>query len=272
MLAPRASARVAARESKQVAIPRAVGRPSPTVVGALARIEVRKLLTSPAFFAGLGLVTAFVVLLTGVSSGRANGSQRAVVMLLGAGIGLIAATLLGANACALRAHRDKVRELFGSLPSPPEARTTAILLALSVGPVVFAIVIAVIAYPMLRSDPDFRPYIDIAFLAQYPLTVLALGAFGVALARWVRHPIAAPVALVVLVMSPLQWAVPWIAPSSTGIRMGWHYLYLVAAIVFWVLFALADDRRQVRPLALSAVALALGIVAASFQIPPGGLI
>lgn len=270
MLALRTSARVAARESKQVAIPRAVGRPSPAVIGALARVEVRKLLTSPAFFAGLGLVAAWVVLL-GSTGGGGESYQRAVVMLLGAGIGLIAATLLGANACALRAHRDRVRELFGSLPSPPEARTGAILLALSAGPVVFAIVIAVIAYPVLRSDPDLRPHIDVALLAQYPLTVLALGAFGIALARWVRHPIAAPVALFVQVMSPLQWAVPWIVPSSSGIRMGWHYLYLVAAIVFWVLLSLAGDRRQVRPLALPAVALALGIVAASFQIPPGGL-
>ena len=271
----RTSARTAARESKEVAIPGAVSRLSPAVVGALARIEVWKLLTSPAFFAGFGLVSAFVFLATGglfMASDDGSNGKRAVVLVIGAGIGLIAATLLGSNACALRAHRDHLRELFGSIASPPEARTSAVLLAVLVGPAALAAAIAVIAYPVLRSDPNLRSSIDVALLGQYPLTVLTLGTFGIALARWVRHPIAAPVALVLLVMSPLQWAVPWISPSSSGIRIGWHYTYLIAAIVFWSSLAFAGDRRRVRALAVPAVALTIGIVAASFQIPPGGLI
>jgi hypothetical protein len=196
------------------------------------------------------------------------------MLVLGAGIGLMAGTLLGANACALRAHRDRVGELFGSLPSPPEARTAAIVSAVLTGPVLLASIVAVVAFPVLRGvgDADLRNDIDVALLAQVPLTVFALGTFGIALARWIRHPIAAPVALVAHVMTPLVWVLPWIAPGQSGLRMGWHYTYLVAAIVFWASLAFAGDRRQARELWVSALALAVAIVSASLQIPPGGLV
>jgi hypothetical protein len=269
------SARTATREAKQVAIPRAVARPRPAVVAALARLETRKLLTSPAFLTGLGLVGAFVLLATGsafFASEDGSGNERASVLVLGAAIGLIAATLLGANSCALRAHRDRVRELFGSLPSPPESRTAGLLLALILGPFLLVTAVLAIAYPVLRNNPDLHDHINIALLVQVPLTALALGSFGIALARWIRHPIAGPAALVVHVMTPIIWLVPWVAPASSGIHMGWHYTYLVAAIVFWASLALAGDRRQARALLVPATVLALVVVSASFQMPPGGLV
>ena len=197
--------------------------------------------------------------------------QRGVVVILGTLLGLIAGTLLGANACALRAHRSRMGELFGSLPSPPESRTAGILLAVLAGPTLMATAVSIIGTPVLRADPDLARYIDVTLMAQIPLTVLALGSFGVALARWIRHPAAAPAALVAHVMTPLVWVLPWIAGGPSGIRMGWHYTYLVAAIAFWASLALAGDRRQIRALTIPAVALAVAIVSASFQIPPGGL-
>jgi hypothetical protein len=245
------------------------------VVGALARLETKKLLTSPAFLAGLGLVGAFVFLATGgafFASEDGSGIERGSVLVLGAVIGLIAATLLGANACALRAHRDRVGELFGSLPSPPEARTAAIVGGVIAGPVLLAMVGSAIAYPVLHANPDLHDHVNLALMAQIPLTVLALGSFGIALARWIRHPIAGPVAIVVHVMTPIIWVLPWVASTPTGIRMGWHYTYLVAAVVFWVSLALAGDRRQARLLAIPMVALAVAVVSASFQTPPGGLL
>src|SRR5438874_1252464 len=207
MLRARTAARTAAREWREVAIPPAVVRPRPAVVGALTRVELRKLVTSAAFLAGLVLVFAFAFLVTGGAIFRSGSEEppghRGVVLLFGTGFGLIAATLLGANASALRVHRDRVKELFGSLPSPPEATTAAILLAVVAGPVFLAVAVAVVAFPVFRLDPDIRPYINTALVAQYPLTVLALGAFGVALARWIRSRVAAPVALVAHVMTPL---------------------------------------------------------------------
>jgi len=271
--------RTSFREAKEVAIPRAVARPRPAVVRALSRLETKKLLTSPAFFAGLGLVGAFVLLST-VGAFFASGDEGAsapppvgAMLVVGAGVGLIAGSLMGANACALRAHRDRLGELFGSLPAPPETRTAAIVGALLAGPVLLSSIVAVVAYPVLRGavDADSRASIDLALLAQIPLTALAFGTFGIALARWIRHPAAAPVAFVAYVMTGLIWLVPVIAEGSSGIRMGWHYTFLVAAIVFCVSLAFAGDRRQIRALTLPAIALVAVIVSASIQVPPGGL-
>jgi hypothetical protein len=259
--------RIAAREAREVAIPRSVARPRASVVLALARIETEKLLTNPAFLVGFGLLTALFMLVTG----GGGGDNRAEVAVLGAAIGLMAGALLGANASALRAHRARVAELFGSLPSAPEARTTAIVLAVVMGPMLLACLVSAIAYPVLAGDPDRRRYIDVALLGQVPLTVVALGSFGIALARWIRHPIAAPVALVAQVMTPLIWVLPWFGVAESGMRMGWHYTYLLSAIVLWVSLALAGDRRQLRAFGVPAIALAVVIVSASFQIPPGGL-
>jgi hypothetical protein len=262
-------ARTAARAARQVAIPRAVAWPRRDVVLALAWVETKKLLLHPAFLVGLGLVGAFALLVVGARPTEGSWVQRGVVLVLGTLAGLIAGTLLGANACALRAHRSRMGELFGSLPSPPESRTAAILLAVLAGPTLIATVVSVVGAPVLRADPNLTPYVNVSLMAQVPLTVLALGSFGIALARWIRHPAAAPAALVAHVMTPLVWVLPWIAGGPSSIRMGWHYTYLAAAIVFWASLALAGDRRQLRSLPVPAVALAVAIVSASFQIPPG---
>src|SRR5206468_503672 len=128
---------------------------------------------------------------TGARPTEGSWIQRGVVLILGTLAGLIAGTLLGANACALREHRNRMGELFGSLPSPPESRTAAILLAVLAGPTLIATVVSVVGAPVLRADPDLTRYINVSLMAQVPLTVFALGSFGVALARWIRHPAAA---------------------------------------------------------------------------------
>jgi len=271
--------RTSFREAKEVAIPRAVARPRPAVVRAIARLETKKLLTSPAFLAGFGLVGVFVFLSVGGAmfasgDGSRSGLRMDVVFVVGAGIGLIAGAMLGANAAALRTRRDRLGELFGSLPAPPETRTVAIVSAVLTGPVALSCMVAIVAYPVLRgvADADTRDHIDIALLAQIPLAVLFFGSQGVALARWIRHPAVAPTVLIAYVMTGLIWVVPLIAERSSGIRMGWHYAYLLSAIVLWVSLALAGDRRQLRAFGVPVIALATVIASASFQVPPGGLV
>jgi hypothetical protein len=260
-------ARTATLERRLEAIPVTTGRPRPAAVLALSRVETRKLLLHPTFLASFSLF----VLLARPLVGGGGSSKSPALVVGGLAIGLLAGTLLAANACALRARRDRMGELFGSLPAPPETRTAAILLAVLAGPVLLAILLAAVAYPVLRGDPDLRPFFGIAVVAQYPLTAGAFGAFGVALARWIPHPATAAVALVAQVMGGIIWIVPWIAPPSSGIRMGWHYSYLLSGIAFWCLIALTRDRKRLSVFGAAAVALVLMVTSAVFQVPPGGL-
>lgn len=265
-----AGARTATVERRLVAIPVSTGWPRPVSVLALARTETRKLLLHPAFLAGFSLFLLLVRLLVGGGSG--GGSKSPAIVVGGLAIGLLAGTLLASNACALRARRDRMGELFGSLPAPPETRTAAILLAVLAGPVSIAILLATVAYPVLHADAELRAYFGIAVLVQFPLTAAAFGAFGVALARWIPHPATAAVTLVAQVMGGIIWVVPWIAPAQSGIRMGWHYAYLLSGIAFWASCALARDRRQPALVAASGISLVLMVTSALFQVPPGGLL
>jgi hypothetical protein len=263
-----ATTRASLREARLTAIPTTVERPSARVVLALARVEVRKLLLHPAFLgfcaiAGLGLVVAI---------GRdGRGLERFAGAFVGLAISLLGGTLLASNACALRARRDRMTELFGSLPAAAEARTAGILFAVLGGPVLIAVILTVVAYPLLRSLPDANADVELALMAQYPLTAAALGAIGVALSRLIPSILAAPVVLVAHVMTGIIWVVPWIANRGSGVHLGWHYTYLLSLISLAVALAFARDGR--RPLRWVAVGVATGLTvsAAFLQIPPGGL-
>jgi hypothetical protein len=264
-----AGTRTATLERRLVAIPTTAGWPRPAAVLALARTETRKLLLHPAFLAGFSLFLLLVRLLVGGRSG--GGSTSLAIVVGGLAIGLLAGTLLAANACALRARRDRMGELFGSLAAPPETRTAAMLLAVLAGPVSLAILLAIAAYPVMHAEADLRLHFGILVLAQFPLTAAAFGALGIALARWIPHPATAAVTLVAQVMGGIIWLVPWIASEHDGIRMGWHYTYLLSGIAFWASLALARDRRRPWVVAVTGVALVLMITGALFQVPPGGL-
>jgi hypothetical protein len=261
-----AGARTGTLERRLAAIPTTIGWPRPAAVIALARTETRELLLHPAFLGGFSLFLLLIRLVTG-----GGGSKSPAIVVGGLAIGLLAGTLLAANACALRARRDRVGELFGSLVAPPETRTAAILLAVLAGPVCIAILLAAVAYPVLHADTELRPYFGVDVLAQFPLTAAALGAFGVTLARWIPHPATAAVTIVAQVMGGIIWLIPWIAPEQSGIRMGWHYSYLVSGTAFWALLALVRDRRRPAMVAATGLALILTVVCALFQVPPGGL-
>jgi hypothetical protein len=266
-----AGARTAAREARAVAIPPALARPRFDVVRALGHVETKKLLQHPAFLAGLGLSAFF--LLQAMLGAYANSEYLGAIIVGMIGVGLFVATPLGANACALRADRSGLRELFGSLPSVPETRTAGLLLGVVRGPVLLTVAVAIVAYPVLRAVPEFTQNIDLVLLAQAPLTTLALGAMGVGVARWLRHPIGGPLIIVAHVFTGLMWVAPWVAEASgpDGVQMGWHYGYLVAHIVLWTSIAFAGDRRRTRALIVPALAFVAVMVCAAQQFPEGGL-
>lgn len=273
-----AGARTAAREARAVAIPPALARPRFDVVRALGHVETRKLLRHPAFLAGLGLAGFFLLqamlgaFMATEDSAGGDPIDLGAVIVIGIGIGLFVATPLGTNACALRTDRSGLRELFGSCPSVPETRTAGLLLGVVRGPVLLTVAVAIVAYPVLRSFPPMKEHVDLALLAQAPLTTLALGAIGVGLARWLRHPIGGPLIIIAHVFTGIMWVAPWLASASgpDGSQMGWHYGYLVAQILLWVTIAFAGDRRRIRALVVPALAFVAVVVCATQQIPEGG--
>jgi hypothetical protein len=261
-----AATRAAAREARAFAIPSSRAGVRPRVVLALARTETRKLLRHPAFLGALGLVA--LVVGRGVIGGGGTNSGGTLLVVF---VGLFAATLLSANVAALRSRRDGTDELYGSTPSSPENRTAAHLFSVFAGPCTVALVLSAGAF-FLRLDGRLIISYESTLPLQGVLVVGAFGAFGVALARWIPSLLAAPVAIVAHVMTPLIWAVPWVVLSESGARIGWHFGYLSGAIVFFATVAFVRDRPTPLRVGVASAALTLAVAGAAFQIPPGGLL
>lgn len=258
------AARASVQETRALATQASGRLPSPRVVLALAGIETRKILLHPVFLGTMGVLGLFMT--------RAIGSNGGIGWLVGGlSVGLVAGGFLSVNLATQRARRDRVLELFGSLPAPGESRTLAVLLGAFFGPVVLATFVAGIGGAILETNAKIAPYVDLSLIVQIPLTVAALNALGVALGRWIPSPVTAPVVLVAQVMTGLVWVIPWVEPTSSGIRVGRHLTYLVAIIIFASAAALVRDRRTPLRLIVVALSLALMVGAAATQLPPGGL-
>ena len=255
------AARVSAREARAVAALGSAHRPSPRVVIALARLETKKILLHPLFLGAMGLIMLFVALV-----GRGNG---VILDLAGVAIGVAIGGFVSANAATRRARRDRVTELFASLASPPESRTLALLLATLSGPMLLSATFAELAVAIARARHPGDPNINLALALQLPLVLAALGALAIALGRWIPNPAIAP-AFVVSQVAYI-WVNPWIAETSSRIRLGWHFTYLGSVIAFGVVAAFARDRRSPVPLVVVGVALATLVLAEVFRFPPGGL-
>ncbi|MBA3691637.1 MAG: hypothetical protein H0W82_09545 [Actinobacteria bacterium] len=269
-----AQTRAMAREARAVSIPSShVGISRRTVV-ALAGIEVRRILLHPAFLGAMGLVALFVRVAVGGSNVRGGGEGPTFhpeLLAIGLAIGLAAGGLLSTNLAAQRARRDHVLELYGSLPSPPEARTAGVLMGALIGPVLISVVVSVIGALLLRSDENVGAYVDLALAVQFPLMVAALCAIGSGTARWLPGLMTAPIVLVAHFMTPIIWAAPWILPTESHGRMGWHFAYVVSVIVLWSALSFLRDRRTlVRGLIVGA-ALTVAWLGVFLQYPPGGL-
>lgn len=272
------SLRTALSEDRASRIPLAAVRPSVAGVWALGRIEARRLLLHPSYLIG----SAFGLLLlrgaVGLGSGNAGLIANLAWLTGGLLVGMLVGTVLSANIAALRPRRDRTRELFGALPAPPEARTAGALAGLLLGPVAVSILLTAAAAVILKQDEEevetativWSAGVDLFLVAQVPLTVAALGTIGIAVGRWVPTVLGGPVVIAAHVFTPIFWAVPWILLSESGVDRSRHMIYLAGAIAMWIALAFARDRRTAPRFLIAAGALALGIVAAAQQVPPGG--
>jgi hypothetical protein len=257
-------------DARASAVPQARVNPSAAGIWAVGRIEARRMLLHPAFLIG----AAFGVLMLrgafGIEEGGMSLSDNIAWIVSGLLLGSFMGTVLTANVAALRSRRDHTRELFGAFPAPPETRTAGLFVGLALGPVLASIVLVALAWLPLRAHPDIGPHVDLFLAVQVPLTVAALGALGIAVGRWVPSLLGGPIVIAASLLTPLVWLVPWIVPRSTGVDPTMHLVYLVSAICTWVALALARDRRTVLRFAMAAGAFAIGIVAATAQVPAGG--
>lgn len=264
-----ASLRTTIGEARASAVPSSTSMPRGSVVLALARIEARQMLRHPAFL----FTVAFGLLLIrgAVGMGIDDDPMKNLIWLIGGlAIGSLIGGVITANVAALRARRDHVLGLFGSLPSPPEARTAGVLTGLVLGLGTASLVIGAIAWIVLERIEDTAAEADLFLAVQYVLSVLALGAIGVAVARWIPTVLGGPLVVIAHVFTGMIWIVPWIAPSNSGIGVAWHLTYLLAVIAACSAAAFLRDRRTIVRGIVSASAFTLAVVAAVQQAPPGG--
>ncbi|MEX1125596.1 MAG: hypothetical protein WEE53_08025 [Acidimicrobiia bacterium] len=197
---------------------------SQTVVLALARFEARRALRHPLTW--LGALGSLWLMWT-LGGDVAPILERDSVFLAGAMLPLAAATLLVANYAILRQRR--LLETLDAYPSDANRRILGVQLGL-VGPVLMSVLLQSIGFVYLLMGGSIGT-VNLWELAVGPLLMVVFGLGGVALGRWLPHPIVAPVALVGLaalqfMASPdaqifssvptanVEWLAPWMMPSA----------------------------------------------------------
>lgn len=269
---------------------------------ALARIEGPRLIGHPIVVAGIGLSVAFTLSLASASD--VGGDYFALLGPTLLPLGL--ATLVVSNLAALRCRRGGTGELYGAIAAPAHARTLAHLLALAWPTAVAALLVALAfawfgAADGLDVTREGRIATPAAVdLAQGPLAVAALGALGIALARWIPHPPVAMVGAVGLffpqmmfttwnLQDPAGWFLPLVNPAQSSrspdsswpcatdqqwpcildgfAALHWHLVYLAALTLLLAALALLRDGRRRWDLLVTATGLAVVVLAGALQLP-----
>ena len=256
--------------------------PAARVTRALARVEGRCLLRSPALVVGLALGLLQMgpgALWPEAADLRLRAMDAGFLVLP-----LAAATLIASSLAALRARRHGTEELLSVTPAPPQARTAAHLLA----PLGMAFVAGLVVTAALLGAWRIRHGFaqpDLAEAAVGPLLVLGAGALGVLLARWVRSSVAAVVACVgIAVMqaimsglaqtNPLRRLAFWAQSADMrpellpGRLARWHLVYLVGLVAMAAVGALARHRLSRRVTVAGVLAVVMVGTSGWFQARP----
>ena len=164
-----------------------------TTVLSLARIEGRRLLRHPLILVAAGLLVAVDVLaILSLDEADTDGYAWSLIVPF---TPLAAAVVVAVNLAALRGVRDDADELYASLPAPARARTAAHLVSLAWAVAATALLVA-LAVTVFMSKGGSPP--SVAEVVFAPATVAFCGALGLALARWLPHPAAATLGVVVM--------------------------------------------------------------------------
>ncbi len=258
----------------------------------LARIEGRQLLRSEAFIVGIAMHVAILVVFGLIWASDSIGSENSWRAWLGllpvftlpfAGLALVAV-----DVATLRARRDGAEELFSSMPASEATRAVGHLGAMWMAFVVQALFVGVnvVEGAFVRHQFGTIDAASIGDVAVSFVLVACACALGVALARWLPHPIVAHAALVALgigasaigAIGGKHWSLTrqlsiwprypdhdWIfAVRPTW----WHALYLLALGAGVAVAAVARTRRDRSVAVMAAFAVVVAAVAAVAQTRP----
>jgi hypothetical protein len=232
--------------------------PRGSVVPALSRAEGWQLVSHPIVLTGLAIAllgsASFVrALVAGSAVSWDEDAWMASVGVLMLGI----LTMVAANHSALRDRREHTAEQHATLPVRPPVRTSGLLAATLWPAGVAAVLVAALAAAGAAKDlaPDG---VELIHLAERVVSILLLGAIGIALAAWAPSPFVAPVvAWFVLFLTPGEppaaWhsLVPWATMDATGLAT-WHLTYLAGLTAAVAVLALAKTSRP-RTLVVPAI-------------------
>jgi hypothetical protein len=256
---------------------------------ALAGLEARRMALHPLVLAGAALSVLAIVV-----GARRDGQGQSFLLMGVAVLPLALGTFVAANLAAQRSRRAGAEELLDTLPQDVRVRTGAQLLALFAA-VPIALALLALAYLLFEAGDGLiidqygnRRDPALVELAQGPLLILALGAFGVLLGRVLGFAQLAALLVVVIVFAevplaawapdtPLRWAVPlvndmiavpdtWL-PCEPGSEymcgeiarfdtaaMAWHLLALAVCAAAAAAAALTRGRAARAGLAATALA------------------
>ena len=240
-----------------------------SVVPALARVEGWQLVSHPVFLAGVGVaVLGCAMFVRAIVAGTAvsweeNGWTAAIGVLL---LGIL--TLVATNLAALRDRRSNTTEQHTSLPILRPVRTSGLLAATLWPAGVAALLMAAVAG--VGATQDLAPSgFEVVHLVEIVVSVLLLGAIGIALAVWVPNPFVAPVVAWVLLFvtpgeTPAAWhsLIPWQTLGAIDLA-AWHLAYLCGLTAVVALIALAKTSRPRTIVAPMVVAIAVVVASAA---------
>lgn len=258
--------------------PQGDDRRAAPAVRALSRFETRRLLRHPSFVVGVALA---VLLARTASSGNILTEADADVAL-----GLVPlawATMIATNLAALRSRRSGTEELYRSVPTSPATRTGSHLLAGWAAAVTGAVILMGWLVLEWRTGVSVGTP-NVAELMIGPLLVAGAAALGVLAARWLPHPLIAPLLVLGTIfvqgklnesgVSPFRW-MAFADQGTDGVDghsfpgpVDWHVLYIVGTILIAAALAVARHGFTRRVTVALAGAVAVAGIAAIGQTRP----
>jgi hypothetical protein len=248
---------------------------------ALARVEGRRLLAHPLVVIG----TAFSILILAVG-GADNGDDvwslsGSCFTYFGAGMWVFVVACLAVS----RERRDAARDFYAGQPVTPRLRTEAALLSLGWAALAGAALVGFAAVARAGFDGvlviegeryGLRPL----ELAQGPLYLVMVGAFGVLVGTWSRRAYPAVIGALVLFLPPWPW-LPWFVygdgvprdfftdDSLVDAAVGWHLMGLAGLAALAAAGALARHDRHLLVVLLALTGLGAAVAGMALGLPPG---
>lgn len=261
--------------SPETSGPPAIAEPAPDprpgrAVVRLAVTEARLLVIHPAFVTGV-VIAAFLAWLTGPDGVDDSWHSRSILTpLLVAPLGWL--TIVAAHLNALRPRRRDTEEMFEAAPLSTAQQTLAhVLAALGTAPVTAALMGGLLAYQN-HVEPAVGGSVHLGELGVGVLLVVGGGVVGVAVARWLPHPIAAlPAVMAVIAIEIALTETPSAPHRFLAFLVGdeldilphleirpwaWHLVWLIAWTGVMGVVGVARHRID-RPVVAAALVCAL---------------